>query len=108
MWVEDMESSDSNPLSLGARPRRTTNEYEWARSVIPNNYATVGEAAQILGRTPGRVRSILAKDHSLPRQLVTRFLKTSDGRTLVRKCLALPPITIAKLLEKIFAKQKTK
>jgi len=106
MWVEDMENSDSNSLSLGARPRRTS--YEYSRSVIPNNYATVGEAAQILGRTPGRVRAILAKDHSLQRQLVTRILKTSDGRTLVRKCLALPPITVAKLLEKIFAKQKTK
>ncbi len=103
-----MESSESNHLSLAARPRRTSNEYEYSRSVVPNNYATVGEAAQILGRTPGRVRAILAEDHTLQRQLVTRILKTSDGRTLVRKCLALPPITIAKLLEKIFAKQKTK
>ncbi len=100
--------NDSNSRSLGARPRRTQNEYEWARSVVPNNYATVGEAAQILGRTPGRVRAILAKDHSLKRQLVTRILKTSDGRTLVRKCLALPPITVAKLLEKIFAKRTNK
>jgi len=100
--------SDTNPLSLDARPHRTTNEYEWARSVVPNNYATVGEAAQILGRTPGRVRAILAKDHSLQRQLVTRILKTSDGRTLVRKCLALPPITVAKLLEKTFAKRTTR
>ena len=79
--------SDSNSRSLGARPRRTPNEYEWARSVIPNNYATVGEAAQILGRTPGRVRAIHAKD---TRQLMIPILKTSEAPRIRGPTLKAP------------------
>ena len=77
--------SDSNPLSLGAHPHRTP--YEYSRSVIPNNYATVGEAAQILGRTPGRVRAIFAKD---TRQLMTPILKTSEAPRIRGPTLQAP------------------